>query len=170
MIRSAVEEDFPVLLSIEQRAGERLRGHVAFPVFAAHGLTAGELSDGLRQRLLWVVQDNDRMIAGYLLGGELDGELYIRQMDVDPAYGRKGHGRRLLRHACDTGRSRGYRQALLTTLRGVRWNAPFYESEGFVELPVVQHASAMRAVLEHERALGFPMHLRVAMVKSLLDG
>jgi ribosomal protein S18 acetylase RimI-like enzyme len=169
MIRLAVPADFSVLLSIERRAGERLRGHVAFPVFAAHGLTQNELADGVRQRRLWVVEHDNRTVIGYLLGGELDGEFHIRQMDVDPAYGRRGHGRALLRHACMAGRAEGYRQALLTTLRDVRWNAPFYRSEGFAELPIALQGEQMRAVLTHEQALGFPMHLRVAMAKPLGD-
>lgn len=167
MIRSAVVEDIPVLLSIERRAGELLRGHVAFEAFSAHGLSREALRDGLQQRLLWVAEQEDRVTAGYLLAGEIDGGLHIRQMDVDPAYGRKGHGRALLRHACEMGRARGYRYALLTTLRDVRWNAPFYASEGFAELPLARHGKTMRAVLAHEQALGFPMHLRVAMVKML---
>ncbi|MEJ2768702.1 GNAT family N-acetyltransferase [Mycetohabitans sp. B46] len=170
MIRLAVPADFPVLLSIERRAGERLRGHAAFPVFAAHGLTQDELADGVRQRRLWVVEhDEQQAVIGYLLGGELDGGFHIRQMDVDPAYGRRGHGRALLRHACTAGRAGGYRQALLTTLRDVRWNAPFYRSEGFAELPIALQGEQMRAVLAHEQALGFPMHLRVAMAKPLGD-
>ncbi|WP_237576236.1 GNAT family N-acetyltransferase [Mycetohabitans sp. B8] len=169
MIRLAVPADFPVLLSIECRAGERLHGHVAYSVFAAHGLTQDELADGVRQRRLWVVEHNDRTVIGYLLGGELDDGFHIRQMDVDPAYGRRGHGRALLRHACTAGRIGGYRQALLTTLRDVRWNAPFYRSEGFAELPAALQGKQMRAVLAHEQALGFPMALRVAMVKPLGD-
>ena len=52
---------------------------------------------------------------------------------------------------------------LLTTLRDVPWNAPFYASEGFVELPLAQCGPQLRATLQQEAALGFPMQLRVAM-------
>ena len=52
---------------------------------------------------------------------------------------------------------------MLTTLSDVPWNAAFYASEGFDVVPEVQWNDGLRAVMAEEAALGFPMHLRVAM-------
>ncbi|MGF6417291.1 GNAT superfamily N-acetyltransferase [Stenotrophomonas sp. AN71] len=152
-----------VLPGIEQRAGEVLKGHEAYPVFAGHGLDLPALHEALRRRQLWVADAAGGSIAGYLLAGELDGEFHVLQMDVDPAHARQGHGRALLRHALAQGRAGGYRSAVLTTLSDVPWNAAFYASEGFIVVPEAEWGAGLQAVMAEEAALGFPMHLRVAM-------
>ncbi len=156
-------DELGVLPGIEQRAGELLKDHEAYPVFAAHGLDLPTLQDGLERQQLWVVDAADGGIAGYLLGGELCGEFHVLQMDVDPAHARRGHGRALLRHALADARTGGYRSAVLTTLSDVPWNAAFYASEGFDVVPEAEWNVGLRAVMAEEATLGFPMRLRVAM-------
>ncbi|MBH1431921.1 GNAT family N-acetyltransferase [Stenotrophomonas maltophilia] len=152
-----------LLPGIERHAGELLKGHEAQPVFAGHGLDLPTLQEGLERGQLWVVDAAEGSIAGYLLAGELEGEFHVLQMDVDPAYARRGHGRALLRHALAQARAAGYRSAVLTTLSDVPWNAAFYASEGFDAVPAAEWNDGLRAVMAEEAALGFPMHLRVAM-------
>lgn len=157
------DDELSMLPAIEQRAGELLKGHQAYPVFAGHGLDLPSLQDGLQRGQLWVVDAADGGIAGYLLAGELCGDFHVLQMDVDPAHARRGHGRALLRHALARARAGGYAAAVLTTLSDVPWNAAFYASEGFEVVPEAQWNDGLRAVMAEEAALGFPMHLRVAM-------
>jgi len=152
-----------VLPAIEQRAGELLRGHEAYPVFAGHSLDLPTLQEGLERGQLWVVDGAAGGVAGYLLAGDLAGEFHVLQMDVDPAHARRGHGRALLRHALAQARATGFAAAVLTTLSDVPWNAAFYASEGFEVVPEAQWSEGLRAVMAEEAALGFPMHLRVAM-------
>ncbi|WP_313440572.1 GNAT family N-acetyltransferase [Stenotrophomonas sp.] len=161
--RLARADELGALPAIEQRAGELLRGHPAYPVFAGHGLDQASLSEGLQRGQLWVVEAADGAIAGYLLGGRLEDAFHILQMDVDPAHARRGHGRALLRHALAQARASGLSAAVLTTLSDVPWNADFYASEGFVVVPPPHWSTGLRAVMAEEAALGFPMHLRVAM-------
>ncbi len=156
-------DELGMLPAIEQHAGELLKGHQAYPVFAGHGLDLPTLQDGLQRGQLWVVDAADGGIAGYLLAGELCGDFHVLQMDVDPAHARRGHGRVLLRHALAQARAGGYGAVVLTTLSDVPWNAAFYASEGFVVVPEAQWNDGLRAVMAEEAALGFPMHLRVAM-------
>lgn len=156
-------DELGVLPAIEQRAGELLKGHEAYPVFAGHGLDLPTLQDGLERGQLWVVDAAAGGIAGYLLAGELCGDFHVLQMDVDPAHARRGHGRALLRHALAQARADGHAAAVLTTLSDVPWNAAFYASEGFVEVPQEEWNDSLRAVMAEEAALGFPMHLRVVM-------
>lgn len=162
-IRLAREQELALLPEIERRAGSLLQGHVAQAVFAAHALALDALRAGLARGQLWVALANDGRCVGYLLGGCLDGGFHLQQMDVDPDAGRRGHGRALLRHARAAATAAGFRCMLLTTLRDVPWNAPFYASEGFVELAPAQCGPQLRATLQQEAALGFPMHLRMAM-------
>ena len=156
-------DELGVLPAIEQRAGELLKGHEAYPVFAGHGLDLPALQDGLLRERLWVVDAAEGGIAGYLLAGELCGEFHVLQMDVDPAHARRGHGRALLRHALAQARAAGFAAAVLTTLSDVPWNAAFYASEGFDVVPEAEWNDGLRAVMAEEAALGFPMQLRVAM-------
>ena len=156
-------DELGVLPVIEQRAGELLKGHEAYPVFAGHGLGLPALQDGLLREQLWVVDAAEGGIAGYLLAGELCGEFHVLQMDVDPAHARRGHGRALLRHALAQARAAGFAAAVLTTLSDVPWNAAFYASEGFDVVPEAGWNDGLRAVMAEEAALRFPMHLRVAM-------
>ncbi|MDQ1133593.1 GNAT superfamily N-acetyltransferase [Pseudoxanthomonas winnipegensis] len=163
-IRAARAQELALLPGIERRAGALLEGHVAQAAFAAHVLDQDALRDGLARGQLWVAQDEDGACAGYLFGGQLDDGFHVQQMDVDPRYARRGHGRALLRHARAAALAAGFPCMLLTTLRDVPWNAPFYASEGFVELPLAQCCGPqLRATLQQEAALGFPMQLRVAM-------
>ncbi|MBB5941732.1 GNAT family N-acetyltransferase [Xanthomonas sp. 3307] len=162
-IRLAREHELARLPEIERRAGALLQGHMAQAVFAAHALEMDALRAGLAREQLWVALDDDGDCAGYLLGGCLDDGFHVQQMDVDPRYGRRGHGRALLRHVRAAAAAAGFQCMLLTTLRDVPWNAPFYASEGFVELPPTQWGPQLCATLQQEAALGFPMHLRVAM-------
>ncbi|MGE8222336.1 MAG: GNAT family N-acetyltransferase, partial [Stenotrophomonas sp.] len=43
----------------------------------------------------------------------------------------------------------------------------FYASEGFTLLPEPEWGAGLRGVMAEEAALGFPMHLRVAMRRVL---
>lgn len=160
-------DELDALPRIEQRAGELLRGHEAYPVFAGHGLDLPTLQAGLQRGQLWVVEGADGSIAGYLLGGALDGDFHVLQMDVDPGHARRGYGRALLRHALAEAKALGYPGAVLTTLSDVPWNAAFYASEGFTLLSESEWGAGLRGVMAEEAALGFPMHLRVAMRRVL---
>ncbi|WMJ70572.1 GNAT family N-acetyltransferase [Stenotrophomonas sp. 24(2023)] len=165
--RLARADELAALPGIEQRAGERLRGHEAYPVFAGHGLDQDTLRAGLQRRQLWVVEAEGGDLAGYLLGGELERRFHVLQMDVDPRHARRGLGRALLRHALASAAGQGYGSAVLTTLSDVPWNAAFYASEGFIVVPPARWRAGMQAVMAEEAALGFPMHLRVVMQRAL---
>ncbi|MET0548946.1 MAG: GNAT family N-acetyltransferase [Xanthomonas sp.] len=169
-IRLACEQELARLPEIERRAGALLQGHAAQAVFAAHVLDAPALRAGLMREQLWVALEDDGRCVGYLLGGRLDDGFHVQQMDVDPDAGHRGHGRALLRHARTAAMAAGFPCMVLTTLRDVPWNAPFYASEGFVELPPAQWGPQLRAAWQQEAALGFPMRLRVAMRCPLRAG
>jgi len=59
---------------------------------------------------------------------------HLEQLSVHPDHGRRGVGRALLRAGSDWAADRGYPELTLATYRDVPWNAPFYASEGFIEV------------------------------------
>ncbi len=165
-IRAGRVDDASALIEIEARAAQRLRGHEAQAVFAMHTLSPEVLSNAATECRLLVAEVDGRAI-GFALYGALDGDAHLLEMDVDPAFGRRGIGRALLEAACEAAHAEGFAAMVLTTLSDVPWNAPFYATAGFAEWPESQWSTGMREVIEHERQLGFPMHLRVAMRRSL---
>jgi len=168
IVTAARPQDLPELPHIEALALALLAGHPAHEIFGRHATPVDDFAAGLRRDCLWVARlDPAGPPVGHVLAGELDGDFHIQQMDVSPAQGRRGIGRALLEHACDVARARGYRHAVLTTLADVPWNAPFYASAGFRPLAPADWGAGLRAVMRHERTLGFPMRLRVAMRRDL---
>ena len=165
-VRPGRAPDIPVLQEIERRALALLEGHRAQAVFRSHETCPEDLLEGAAAGRLWVAEVQ-AVPVGYALAGEIDGDAYLMQMDVDPAYGRRGLGRRLLERVCEPARGSGHHAVLLVTLRDVPWNAPFYASAGFTEWPASEWGAGIRAAVEQERALGFPMSLRVVMRRLL---
>jgi GNAT superfamily N-acetyltransferase len=68
---------------------------------------------------------------------ELAGGAHLEQLSVHPDQAKQGIGRALLKGACRWAAAAGYDELTLATYRDVRWNGPFYASEGFVEVALV---------------------------------
>jgi GNAT superfamily N-acetyltransferase len=76
----------------------------------------------------------------------LRGGAHLEQLSVHPDHARRGIGRSLLRAACAWAHDAGYRELTLATYRDVPWNGPFYASEGFVEVGLVDEWYAARGL------------------------
>lgn len=98
------------------------------------------------------------------IGGEVLGDwLHIAEMDVHPAWQRRGIGRRLLLCQLAQAKQESLRGVTLTTDRLAAFNAPFYASLGFK--PVDEKGPAyLQAILKAERRSGFNPSRRVAMI------
>jgi ribosomal protein S18 acetylase RimI-like enzyme len=92
---------------------------------------------------------------------------HIEQISVDPAYARRGLGRRLLDHVGEEARRRGLDALTLTTFRDVPWNAPYYERCGFRVLRDGEIGLGLRRVRDAEAAHGLDPTLRVCMRREL---
>lgn len=73
--------------------------------------------------------------AGFPYGDMLEDDFYIREVSVDPAFGRRGRGPALMAAAEAEARARGWPALWLTTFRDVPWNAPWYARLGFEPAP-----------------------------------
>lgn len=167
-IRLARPDDLSLLAPIEV-AAEQL-----FVDFGIE-LPADTLTDAwffeeacLEQRLLVAVDDADRPV-GFSVLEIVDGDVYIDEVDVHPAHGRRGLGTALVRASCDWARAHGYQAITLTTFRDVPWNGPFYRKLGFDEVTEAALGPGLAAIRAEERRRGLEkQYARCAMRRRLL--
>jgi GNAT superfamily N-acetyltransferase len=104
--------------------------------------------------------------VGFARLEEVAGGAHLEQLSVHPKYVRRGHGRALVRAACDWARQAGYAEMTLVTYADVPWNGPFYASEGFAALGEPDDWYAARG-LPPEMTVMASFGTRVVMVKAL---
>jgi N-acetylglutamate synthase-like GNAT family acetyltransferase len=92
---------------------------------------------------------------------------HLDQMAVHPAYGRRGHGTRLLEAACALARERGSTHITLTTFERIPWNAPYYAQRGFRVLAEDELNEALHERRELEATYGLDPKLRVVMRREV---
>lgn len=167
-IARAVPAQVEALCAIERAAMELFRGHRAWPFYAHVTMPPDVLRMGIERGLVWVaVADGSDEPVGFIwLDTEEGGDaIGVAEIDVLPAWGRRGIGAALLEQACAWARAAGYRRVTLGTLADVPWNAPFYARHGFVEVDKQDPAFAF--AWERDRENGFPDDLRVFMSRPL---
>ncbi|AGG88113.1 4-(cytidine 5'-diphospho)-2-C-methyl-D-erythritol kinase [Rhodanobacter denitrificans] len=166
-IERAEPSEVEALCAIEREAVQLFRGHPAWPSYSAVSIPPELLRQAIDRGLVWVARDEAGEPVGFVwLDTELaDGAIGIAEIDVLPAYGRRGIGAALLEHACAWAREAGYRRVGLGTLAEVPWNAPFYAKHGFAV--VDKNAPAFAFARERDRENGFPDELRVFMSRPL---
>ena len=165
-VRVARADEVPRIAEIENEAGAIFSGlglidealDVSFPLEDLHRLV------GMRQ--VWVAC-LDEAPVGMVIASVREGTAYVEEMDVLPAYGRRGLGARLLGSVCDWARARGYAAVTLSTFRDVPWNGPFYRKQGFVDLPQAIWTPWMVAIRDQEARHGLQVAARVFMRRPL---
>lgn len=96
--------------------------------------------------------------VGFACAWRMHGWLWLKEMSVHPAFGRRGIGRALLTWVTDAAAATAI-PTWLTTLTDVPFNRPFYETHGFQAPPesAPEHIPApIRAALRAETALFGP--------------
>jgi len=106
---------------------------------------------------LVAVDDADTPVA-FVIVRRLGAEIYIEQIDVDPAHAGKRLGARLLAAMAARGRP-----LVLSTFRDIPWNAPWYRRLGFVELPDDALAPLLAHIRREHIARGLDESQRVFM-------
>jgi GNAT superfamily N-acetyltransferase len=152
-IRTARAEDLPALDAIEQSGAETFTAYGQPLVDGSPPAPADQRARVLDQGLLWVADDVDEGVIGFLAAEITEDGLYVEEVDVLMARQKQGHGRRLMQAAIDWARGRRLSAVTLTTFRAIPWNAPFYASMGFVELGTP--TPHLAATLADEIADGF---------------
>lgn len=105
---------------------------------------------------------------GFCAAAERDGAAWLVELNVLPAHGRRGLGRRLAERAIDWAEGCDLPEIVLTTFRDIPFNAPFYRRLGFREIEPGFERPHLAAVRARERANGLDaMHPRIAMALPL---
>ena len=163
LIRSGTRSDFAGLQNVEVAAFETLReaGSVSGLPTAS---SDEELQRFLDEDLLYVACDVDGAAIAYSGGYVVDGLLYIAEVDVLPAWQRRGLGRSLVTTMIDAARRKRVAGAMLTTDRLAPFNAPFYKRLGFQVVEGDAVHPHLRSNLDRQVANGLDPSRRVAMV------
>lgn len=126
----------------------------------------------------WEVPDLQRLIAkghclvahvgetmaGFLVTEPFRRELHIWEMNVLPAFQKRGIGAGMVRAAQIDARNTGFAALTLTTFRDLPWNAPFYARLGFEEVTALDAHPRLAGELANEADDGLPADRRCAMI------
>jgi predicted N-acetyltransferase YhbS len=166
-IRSARAEELTLLAQIE-RAAAVLFLNTPY-AFLAHDEPLS--LDFVRQRFqvgqVWVAVDKQGLVVGFAITREVDDTIYLQEMDVDPAHGRRGLGAALVETVCDWAQLQGYGAISLSTFRDLPWNAPFYAKLGFQMLDESELTLGFQQIRRQELEAGLPITDRVMMSYEL---
>ncbi|MFI7220189.1 GNAT family N-acetyltransferase [Micromonospora maritima] len=132
------------------------------PPLPLDALAAGQRAGRLRV----AVDAADRPVA-FALVDLVDGAAHVQQLSVDPAYARRGIGRRLLDEVARWAAAERLPALTLTTFRSVPWNGPYYARCGFRELDASGLTPGLVGLLLAEAALGLDPADRVAMRRAV---
>ncbi|GGN43188.1 GCN5 family N-acetyltransferase [Actinoplanes campanulatus] len=168
-IRAARTGDLTRLQDIERAAGEPFRAIGMTEIADDEPPSLDLLTEYVEAGRAWVatLAGGGDVPVAYLIADLVDGNLHIEQVSVDPAHARQGIGRRLIEHAADYARDAGMPALTLTTFVDVPWNAPYYRRCGFVDLDGGTLTDGLRAVRDHETAIGLDRWPRVCMRRDL---
>lgn len=163
-IRSARLEELPQLAAIEQAAASLFAGTpYAFLVEAAP-LPYAVVRERFRAGQVWVAIARSSAVVGYVVTQPVEHTLYLQQIDVEPAHGRRGIGSALIGAVSVWAHQRGYSTLSLSTFRTIPWNAPFYASLGFEPLDEAELSAEFQHIRRQEAEAGLPIADRVIML------
>jgi GNAT superfamily N-acetyltransferase len=115
----------------------------------------------------WVLVDDADAPIGFVLVDLVDSGAHIEQVSIHPDHARQGLGRALIDHVAEWARDRTLDELTLTTFTDVAWNGPYYERLGFIAVPQAELGPQLRAIREHETAIGLDRWPRTAMRRPL---
>ncbi|MGF1568853.1 MAG: GNAT family N-acetyltransferase [Nodosilinea sp.] len=162
-IRSAYEEDLVLLAPIERSAANLFQRTPYSFLVSAEPLPLEFVQKRFQSGQVWVAVSRGNTVIGYAITDEVDDTLYLQQIDVEPAHGRRGVGSRLISTVCAWAKNQGYRIVSLSTFRDLPWNAPFYARLGFRILDESELTPGFQQIRLKEAEAGLPTSERVIM-------
>ena len=150
-VRLAQTADLAFLNEIERAAASRFAGMGLADLDDALDLEL--LREGQAAGRLWVA-DHAGAVVGFALATVVDGEGFLREIDVVESHGRRGIGGALFEAVCAWARTEGHRDLTLTTFRDVPWNEPWYARLGFRFVPEAARGPELQAIVAREAQEG----------------
>ena len=153
------------LQEIERAAAELFRGSELIDVDAMSVIAMGGHIVSIDEGMSLVAEEAGR-VAGFIIGEIHDHDAYLRELDVDPAFQKRGIGAKLVHAFAETAHAKGARCVYLSTFRMPPWNAPFYRKLGFRDVEQTDYLPWMAAIAA-EQAAFLDMNTRVFMRLAL---
>lgn len=154
------------LPELERAAGARFR-EIGMAEIADGGTTPLDI---LRERAdagrLYIARDDAGETAGFLIWSPKDSLAYIEEVSVHPAHAGQRLAARMIAHLEADVRGR-FPALTLATFRNVAWNAPYYASLGFREMPFTDAGPDHLENWRQQEAHGLDMSKRLFMVLAL---
>ena len=169
IIRLATHDDLPYLPIIEAEAALRLKDigmTDLYELFSQFVTSAETFADYAQAERSWVAVEEEKPV-GFILVSVVDSHAHIDEVDVLPAFGRRGIGRALIDMTCIWAKEQGLTAITLSTQSNVPWNLPYYQKLGFEVMPSAEWTPAYHRIREVESAAGFPMSERILMKMTL---
>lgn len=136
--------DIPALIAIDLAASQLFAGTGLLPdAELLDHVPAGVFEAAMPGGHLFATRDRNGAAAGFVLTSLRGDTLYLDQVSVHPEHGRQGLGAALIRRVLKDAGDRRLKTVTLSTFRDLPWNAPFYRTLGFRELPRKQITSWM---------------------------
>ena len=152
------------LQEIERAAAELFRGSELIDIDAMAVIPMGDHLASVEAGIS-IVAEIDGRIGGFIMG-EMHGDVaYLRELDVDPAYQRRGIGAQLVTAYVTAAKGEGAAAIYLSTFRAPPWNAPFYSRMGFIDVDRADYLPWMTA-MEAAQASFLDLATRVFMRKA----
>lgn len=128
-------EDSSAIIRVHLASNELFRDTGLLPIseLATH-VPEDIIVGAVRAGFIFVMRSEGGEPVGFALSRPVDDTLYLDQVSVDPAHGRRGIGRALVERTVEEARAVGFRSVTLSTFRDLPWNGPFYRSIGFREV------------------------------------
>ena len=154
------------LQAVERAAGARFRDVGMADVAAGAPTPISILENRAEVGRLFVVLEQGGVPVGFVIWSPKDGRAYIEEVSVSPDHtGHKLAARMIDALANDV---RGRLPFLsLTTFRDVPWNAPYYASLGFTELPRAQAGPEHEMSWRRQAEGGLDMSRRLLMTRPV---
>lgn len=159
---AARPRDLPVLPGIELAAARLLVGHAPESVLS-EATSAADFERACRDGHLWVALYGDTPVGFAHVKVFETGVAHLEELDVHPAHGRRGLGRRLVETARDWAMRKQFQSITLSTFRDVPWNMPFYAKLGFTVVPSAELTPALEWLVDNETRRGLDVERRVIM-------
>ncbi len=167
LVRPGRDGELAALAEIERLAGARFATIPEVAALPEVLMPPGALAAALARGQVWVAAASDGRPVGFAYADLLDDGVHLEELDVLPAWGRRGIGQALVAAVVADARGRGLPAVTLTTFRDVPWNAPWYARLGFRILDPATLPPGLAALVAHEDARGLPRALRVAMRRDV---
>lgn len=166
-IRFAQSEDLPLLSDIERSASTLFQNTPYSFLANAAPLPLAVVKQWFQEGQIWVAVNQQDLPVGFAIATEVDGTLYIAEIDVDPVWGQRGIGGKLVETVCAWAKVQNYQIVSLSTFRDLKWNAPFYEKLGFRILDESELSNAFQKLRTKEAESGLPIGDRAIMYLEL---